>query len=220
VGGSGPPGGGQAARPADHGGGRQAVGPLVLVRHGETEWSRGGRHTGRTDLPLTPFGEEQAVALGAALRRVLGGREPALVLASPRVRALRTAELAGLPAEAEPDLVEWDYGRYEGLTTPEIRRERPEWTIWTGDPPGGETAAQVGARVDRLLARVRGALSAGPVVVFTHGHAGRVVAARYLGLPVDCGRLFALDPAAPCVLGTEHANPVILRWNMPNPVDP
>jgi probable phosphoglycerate mutase len=193
---------------------------MVLVRHGETEWSRSGQHTGRTDLPLTARGEEQAKALGGVLAAVLDGLpEPALVLSSPRQRALRTAQLAGLAADPDPDLVEWDYGSYEGLTTPRIREERPGWTIWTGDPPGGETAGQIEVRVDRLLERVRAALPAGPVVLFGHGHCGRVIAARYLGLPVDAGRLLLLRPANPCVFGTEHGNPVIERWNLPNPVD-
>jgi broad specificity phosphatase PhoE len=187
---------------------------LVLVRHGETEWSRGGRHTGSTDVPLTPFGERQA----AALAPVLATLRPVLVLASPRERARRTAELAGATAETDPDLAEWAYGEYEGVTTPEIRRDRPGWTIWTGDPPGGETAAQVGARADRVLARAHEAMPAGDVLLFTHGHFGRVLAARYLGLPVDGGRLFALGPASPCLLGTEHGFPVIQRWNLPNPV--
>ncbi len=199
-------------------------GVLALIRHGETEWSRNGRHTGRTDLPLTPHGEKQAAALAPMLAAVrpapmLPALRPALVLTSPRQRARRTAELAGLAAEVEPGLAEWDYGAYEGLTSPEIHRERPGWTIWTGDPPGGETAEQVGARVDRVLARVRAALGQGDVVLFTHGHSGRVVAARYLGLAVADGRLFALGPAAPCLLGTEHGSPVVERWNLPNPVD-
>lgn len=197
-----------------------AGGQLVLVRHGETEWSRSGQHTGRTDLPLTPRGEEQARALGGVLAGVLDDlAAPALVLASPRQRALRTAQLAGLAAQPDPDLVEWDYGSYEGLTTARIREGRPGWTIWTGDPPDGETAGQIEVRIDRLLDRVRAALPAGPVVLFGHGHSGRVIAARYLGLPVDAGRLLLLRPATPCVFGTEHGNPVIERWNLPNPVD-
>jgi broad specificity phosphatase PhoE len=115
------------------------------------------------------------------------------------------------------DLVEWDYGEYEGLTTPQIRAERPGWTIWTGDPPGGETAGQVGARADLVLAQVHAALPDGDVVMVAHGHVGRVLAARWLGLAPADGRLFALDPAAPCVLGSEHGAPVVYRWNQPNP---
>lgn len=191
-------------------------GELWLVRHGETEWSRARLHTGDTDVPLTEFGERQARALG----RLLAGLRPALVLVSPRRRAVRTAELAGLaPLQVDPDLAEWEYGEYEGLTTPQIRATRPGWTIWTGDPPGGETAAQVGARADRALARIRAALPHGDVVVVAHGHFGRVLAARWVGLEPSGGRLFALDPAGPCLLGSEHGAPVIHRWNLPNPVD-
>jgi probable phosphoglycerate mutase len=190
-------------------------GDLWLVRHGETEWSRSGRHTSDTDLPLTSYGERQA----AALRPLLRALDPALVLISPRYRSRRTAELAGLDGcEVDDDLAEWNYGEYEGRTTPEIRADRPGWTVWTGDPPGGETAAQVGARADRVLARIRIALADGAVVAVTHGHFGRVMAARWLELEPTGGRLFALDPAAPCVLGTEHGSPVVRRWNLPAPV--
>jgi len=199
----------EAGRPAEE------RGALVLVRHGQTEWSRDGRHTSRTDLPLTEYGEKQA----AALAPVLGALRPVLVLTSPLRRTRRTAELAGLLAEPDPDLTEWHYGDYEGLTTPQIHQDRPGWTIWTGDPPGGETAEQVGPRADRVLARAAAALESGPVVLVTHGHFGRVLAARYLGLPADHGRLFALEPAAPCLLGLEHEHPVIDRWNLPNPLD-
>jgi broad specificity phosphatase PhoE len=192
----------------------QRRGELWLVRHGETEWSRASRHTGRTDVPLTPYGEEQAVALAP----LLGGLHPALVLSSPRQRAWRTAELAGLaPVSIDDDLAEWDYGEYEGLTTGQIRRDRPGWTIWTGDPPAGETAAQVAARADGVLGRLQDALSDGDVVVIAHGHIGRVLAARWLGLEPSAGRLFMLEPACPSVLGTEHGSPVIHRWNLPNP---
>jgi probable phosphoglycerate mutase len=196
--------------------GRHPGGRLWLIRHGETEWSKARLHTGKTDMPLTGYGERQAAALG----EVLGRLRPALVLCSPRQRARRTAELAGLrDIVICPDLAEWDYGGYEGLTTPQIRERRPGWTIWTGDPPGGETAQQVGARADRVLAHLRPSLAAGDVVVVSHGHLGRVLTARWLGLEPTGGRLFALDPASPCVLDTEHGAPVVARWNMPNPVD-
>jgi broad specificity phosphatase PhoE len=191
-------------------------GGLWLIRHGETEWSRDRKHTGRTDVPLTPRGERQAKALPS----VLGPLRTALVLTSPRQRARRTAELAGLvPVTVDEDVSEWDYGEYEGLTTAEIRRDRPGWTIWTGDPPGGETAAQVGARADRVLTRVRDALPRGDVVIVAHGHFSRVLAARWLGLGPTEGRLFALDAAAPCLLDVEHGEPVVHRWSLPNPAD-
>ena len=200
--------------------GSSSGGGLWLVRHGETEWSRDRKHTGRTDIPLTPRGERQAGALGPLFRSLLDGRPFALVLSSPRQRAQRTAQLAGLlPCSIDEDVGEWDYGEYEGLTTPEIRRDRPDWTIWSGDPPGGETAAQVGARADRVLARVRSALPEGDVIVVSHGHFGRVLAARWLGLEVRGGGIFALDAAAPCLLDTEHGHPVIHRWSVPNPAD-
>jgi probable phosphoglycerate mutase len=195
-------------------------GGLWLVRHGETEWSRDRKHTGRTDVPLTPHGERQARALGPVLAALAGSWPPALVLSSPRRRSRHTAELAGLtPCTVDEDVGEWDYGEYEGLTTPEIRRHRPGWTIWSGDPPGGETADQVGARADRVLATVRGALPDGEVVVVSHGHFGRVLAARWLGLPPTGGGMFALDAAAPCLLDTEHGQPVVHRWSVPNPAD-
>jgi broad specificity phosphatase PhoE len=195
-----------------------APGQLWLIRHGETEWSKARFHTGVTDVPLTGYGERQA----RALKPMLAGLRPALVLVSPRQRATRTAELAGLaPVTVSDDLVEWNYGEYEGITTATIRETRPGWTIWKGDPPGGETAAQVGARADRVLAGlIRPALAAGPVVVVAHGHLGRVLTARWLDLPPVDGRHFALDPAAPCLLGTEHDAPVVHRWNLPAPVEP
>jgi probable phosphoglycerate mutase len=187
---------------------------IWLIRHGETAWSKSGQHTGRTDIPLTPHGEEQA----SALRELLGKLSPALVLSSPRQRALRTAELAGVTVDAvDPDLAEWDYGDYEGLTTPEIRERVPDWSLWTNGVPGGETAAQVGARADRVLTAAAAELANGPVLLFAHGHISRVLGARWIGLStVDGGRL-ALGTAAPSVLGSEHQMPVIQRWNLPNP---
>lgn len=197
-----------------------APGELALVRHGETDWSRSGRHTSRTDLPLTSHGEKQARALGA----LLAGARPVLVLTSPRQRAVRTVELAGLadlaPVEVDPDLAEWEYGEYEGISTPQIRATAPGWTVWTGPTPGGETAEQVRVRADRALARIRTALERGPVLAVGHGHFSRVLAARWLGLPVESGRLFVLEPASPCLLGYEHGAPAVHRWNVPNPVEP
>jgi probable phosphoglycerate mutase len=179
-----------------------------LVRHGETEWSRTGRHTSTTDLPLLPDGER--VARG--LRDRLSGREFALVLTSPRERARRTADLAGFAAaEVDADLVEWTYGDYEGVTTEEIRRTVPGWTVWSAPCPGGESAAQVSTRLDRVVARVRAA--GGPVLVFGHGHALRALTARWLDLPVTDGRLFRLDTGTVSVLGHERESSVVLRWN-------
>ena len=196
-----------------------APGQLCVIRHGETEWSRSGRHTSTTDVPLTATGEKQALALGP----LLAGLAPATVFTSPRSRAIRTAELAGLTelctVEVTADLAEWAYGDYEGVTTPEIRKTRPNWTIWTGDPPGGETATQVGIRADRMLDRIQEALEVGPVVTVGHGHFSRVLAARWIGLPVAGGALFVLGPASPCILGTEHGRPAIHRWNVPNPAE-
>jgi broad specificity phosphatase PhoE len=181
---------------------------LWMVRHGETEWSRTGRHTGTTDLPLTTAGE----AAASALRPRLAGTIFARVLASPRERARRTAALAGF-ANAEPDerLAEWGYGEYEGVTTPEIRRSVPGWTIWTHGAPGGETAEQVAARLDAVVADIRA--TDGPVLVFSHGHALRSLAARWLGLPVTQGHLFMLDTGTVSVLGFEHDGPAVRRWN-------
>ena len=182
-----------------------------LVRHGETEWSRDGRHTSVTDVPLTEAGVE--VARGLAER--LAGSRFGLVLTSPRSRARYTAELAGFPeAEVDEDLVEWAYGDYEGITTAEIRETEPGWTIWTHPAPGGETAAEVTARLDRVVDRLRGALGETQrVLVFGHGHALRALAARWIEQPVDEGRFLRLDTATVSVLGYERENPVILRWN-------
>jgi probable phosphoglycerate mutase len=184
------------------------VSELWLVRHGATEWSSNGRHTSTTDLPLLPEGEEGATALRARL----ADQEFALVLTSPRQRARRTAELAGFPdAEVDDDLVEWDYGDYEGTSTADVREHRPGWTIWNGGAPGGETAEQVRARLDRVVARVR--TVEGDVLAFGHGHALRALTARWLELPVTDGRHFRLDTATVSVLGHERESPVLLRWN-------
>lgn len=181
---------------------------LWLVRHGPTEWSRDGRHTSHTDLPLLPGSEDDARALAPRL----AGLDPVLVLTSPRERARRTAELAGFPdAEVDDDLVEWGYGGHEGLTTATIRETVPGWTVWTHPSPGGETAEEVGARLDRVVGRAHGA--EGPVLVFGHGHALRALAARWVGLPASEGRLWRLDTATVSVLGQERDQPVVLRWN-------
>jgi probable phosphoglycerate mutase len=182
---------------------------VVLVRHGETEWTLSGQHTGRTDVPLTERGRQEAQAVGAELR----GRRFALVLTSPLARAAETCRLAGLGESAahRDEPMEWDYGAYEGRTTIEIRTERPGWTLWRDGVPDGETAAQVGARVDRVIAELRSA--AGDAAVFAHGHVLRVLAARWLGLEPAAGRLFALDPATISVLGYERETAVIRVWN-------
>ncbi|NYG55237.1 histidine phosphatase family protein [Nocardioides perillae] len=183
------------------------AGELWLVRHGQTEWSRDGRHTSVTDLPLLPEGEEVARSLAPRLDRRF-----AQVLTSPRQRARRTAELAGHPgAEVDDDLVEWGYGDYEGVTTAEIRESVPGWSVWTHAVPGGEDATAVGARLDRVVARARAA--DGDTLVFAHGHSLRALAARWLGLPVSEGRLLRLDTATVSVLGHERDTPVVLRWN-------
>lgn len=180
-----------------------------LVRHGETEWARLGRHTGRTDIPLTETGREQARALGRRLAGVTFG----LVLTSPLSRAAETAALAGFgeAVVVDPDLREWDYGALEGRLTAEIREDYPGWSIWTGPWPDGETIEQVGARADRVLARIRAA--DGDVLAFSHGHLLRVLAARWLGLPPASGGLFALGTATVSILGWDRENPVIEIWN-------
>lgn len=181
---------------------------VVLARHGETEWSRTGKHTGLTDVPLTVRGEDQARALAP----LLAGREFAEVRSSPRTRARETARLAGFPDPViDDDLIEWTYGDYEGLTTPEIREDNPGWTIWDKDPPGGETAEQVAARVDRVIARTREA--AGPVILFAHGHVLRVLAARWCELPPREGRRLILGTGTLSLLGWEHDAPGIDAWN-------
>ncbi|MEV4490298.1 histidine phosphatase family protein [Micromonospora coxensis] len=183
---------------------------ILLVRHGETTWSASHRHTSYTDLELTPDGERQARALGA----VLAGRRFARVLASPRKRALRTAQLAGLTVDrTDEDLVEWNYGQYEGRTTVDIHDDHPHWNIWTDGCPGGESPEQVGERVDRLLARITPLLERGSVALVGHAHCLRVVGARWIGLPPSAGGKLRLDTATVSVLGHEHGRRVILRWN-------
>jgi len=183
---------------------------VFLVRHGETEWSRAHRHTGRTDLPLTEEGRRVAQQLGPRLAR----ERFTLVLSSPRQRALETARLAGLGPEVviDPDLSEWDYGEYEGLTTPEIRERVPDWTVFTHPCPGGETQAQVSARADRVVERLRTA--DGDVAVFSHGHMGRVLTARWLGLEARFGRHFVLGTATLNLLGYERETPAVVTWNV------
>lgn len=186
------------------------AGHLVVARHGQTSWSRAGRHTGRTDLPLEPEGEDQARRLG----QLLSGLRFAAVLVSPLQRARATCELAGVAAGAlvRPDLAEWDYGAYEGRTTPDIRTERPGWDIWTQPPPDGESVEQVGARADRVIAEVLAA--GGDVLIVSHAHLLRVLAARWLGLAAAEGRRFVLGTAAVGVLGFERETPAVLRWNV------
>jgi probable phosphoglycerate mutase len=183
------------------------VGELWLVRHGETEWSRTGRHTGRTDVPLTAKGEQQARSLRQTLDRPWS-----LVLTSPLHRAARTAELAGLSAVPEDGLLEWDYGAVEGRTTKELRAERGGWSVWTDDSLP-ETPDQLAVRAEKVLELVAPALEAGDVCLVGHGHALRILTAVWLGLPGVDGRLFALSPATVSVLGHEHDLPVLQRWN-------
>jgi broad specificity phosphatase PhoE len=182
---------------------------VFLVRHGETEWSASGKHTSRTDVELTEEGERAARALGERL----AGQQFELVLTSPMRRARETCELAGLGdrAEVDVDLKEFDYGDYEGLTTPDIREEQPGWYLWTDGAPGGETASQVGARADRVIERAIAAN--GDVAIFAHGHLLRVLGARWIELGPECGGLLALDTAAVCELGFERERRVLWLWN-------
>jgi probable phosphoglycerate mutase len=182
---------------------------IWLFRHGETAWSLSGQHTGRTDLPLTAAGRRRAQAIG----RRLAGRPFALVLSSPLARALETCRLAGYGevAELTDDLMEWDYGAYEGRRTVDIQRERPGWSLWRDGVPGGETVEEVGARAREVIATASAA--DGDVALFAHGHVLRVLSACWLGLPPDGGGLFALGTAAVSVLGYERDTRVVVKWN-------
>ena len=182
---------------------------VVLVRHGETEWSRSGKHTGRTDVPLTEHGRSQAESVGAELR----DHDYAVVLTSPLGRALETCRLAGFGDRAvqRDELMEWDYGAYEGRTTTDIREERPGWTLWRDGVPDGETVGEVGERVDRILDELRPL--DGDALLFAHGHVLRVLTARWLELDPDAGRLFALDAGTISALGYERETAVVQLWN-------
>jgi probable phosphoglycerate mutase len=184
---------------------------VVLVRHGETAWSLSGQHTGRTDIPLTPHGE----AVAGQLAPALAGRQFRQVLCSPLQRARRTCELAGLggQAEIEPDLLEWDYGAYEGRTPAEIRAEAPDWLVFRHGCPDGESPEAIGARVDRVIQKVRAC--EGPVALFAHGHVLRVLGARWIGLPPAGGAHFLLDTATLTVLSWYRGVPAIRCWNAP-----
>ena len=184
---------------------------IYLVRHGETQWSLSGQHTGVSDIPLTENGRMAA----RLLQTVLAGESFALVLTSPLQRARETCELAGLGAQAvvEPELVEWKYGDYEGITTAQIRATRPGWSVFRDGCPGGETAEEVAARADRVLAKVRAA--AGNVALFAHGHIFRVLAARWIDLPASYGEHFLLDTATLNVLGYYGDSPALKIWNAP-----
>lgn len=193
------------------------MGDLILLRHGDTEWSLAGKHTGRTDVPLTPHGEEAAAALAPVLSR----RTIVTAYTSPARRAVSTAALAGLAhAKPDPDLWEWDYGGYEGLTTAQIEQARPGWYLWRdGVIPGdaghpGETVERVGERADQVLGRVTPLLADGDVALVAHGHVLRVLTARYLRLEATAGRMFRLDTGTLSTLGTEHGEPVITSWNV------
>ena len=186
------------------------MGDLWVIRHGETEWSRSGAHTGRKDIPLTETGRGQALGL----RKYLAGRKFALVLTSPLSRARETCDLAGYGQQAaiEPLLMEWDYGDYEGRTWAEIRKEAPGWSLWSCGVPNGETLDQVASRAGRVIER---ALEAGgDVALFGHGHILRVLASQWLRLPPSCAGLFALGAAGIGILGYEHETRVIERWNV------
>lgn len=188
------------------------MGNIILVRHGETEWSAASRHTSHTDLPLTPAGEQQA----RALTMKLPPGPYAAVYSSPLQRAIHTATLAGLPTPTtDPDLHEWDYGTDEGRTKAEIWASRPDWNQWRDGFTGGETPADIATRIDGFLARIEPQLAHGDIVIVGHGHASRVLAARWLELPAAAGQLFRLDTATVSILGFEHGTHVMRRWNAP-----
>jgi broad specificity phosphatase PhoE len=192
-----------------------SAGKVYLLRHGQTEWSVSGKHTGRTDVPLTEKGRGLAKAAGELIRRVRGDEPPALVLTSPRARAKDTAELAGFtPDRVDERLVEWDYGQYEGLTTPEIRETDPGWTVWSHATPGGETPQQVTARADAVLADARAALPGGDVVLVGHGHFSRVLIARWIELAATEGVRFAMEAPSWAVLGDERGVPQLEYVNL------
>ena len=182
---------------------------VVLVRHGETAWSKNGRHTGESDIPLDDYGRAQA----SALEPVLAGHQFELVLTSPLKRARETCRLAGFGdrAKVRPDLAEWDYGRYDGLTSAQIKEDRPDWSLWRDGGPGGESPHDVARRADRVITEIRGV--PGDVLLFSHGHLLRVLAARWLGEAASSGRFYALMPAGRCVLAYEHDQPVLQHWN-------
>ncbi len=183
---------------------------LFIVRHGATKWSVSGQHTGRTDIELVSQGREEAERAGV----ILAGKDFSAIFTSPLQRAFETCKIAGFGNDAvvSDDLVEWDYGDFEGLTTDEIRKSIPEWTLWTHGVPGGESAAEVGRRVDRVIAAARA--NSGRTLCFAHGHVLRVLAARWLGLPPSGGRLFGLDSGSVSVLGWERSDAVIRSWNL------
>jgi probable phosphoglycerate mutase len=186
------------------------MGEIVLIRHGQTEWSAAGRHTSYTDLDLTPEGERQARAAGERL----SGRTFAAVFSSPRKRALRTAELAGLTVtEITEDLAEWNYGEYEGVTSATIHESDPGWSLWTDGAPGGETPEQITVRIDRVLARARELTGSGDIALIAHGHSLRVAGARWIGLPASGGGKLVLGTATLSVLGFEHGEQAIGVWN-------
>ncbi len=187
-----------------------APGEVLLVRHAETEWSLGGRHTGRTDVPLTGHGRESA----GALRARLGDMSFDLVLVSLSARARETCVLSGCSESAQEraDLLEWDYGDYEGLTSDEIQAIRPGWRLWRDGCPGGESAGDVGERADRVIAELRE--RGGTAAVFSHGHMLRVLGARWVGLEPERGGSLGLSTAALCTLSSEHGAPIIARWNL------